>query len=236
MNKSELQTVACAVAAGDHAAFRTFYDHYYLRIYRFVYALLRNVCDTEAVVSNVFCLIWEKRRLLTHVQAMDAYLFQISRNESYHYLKKRNSAQCISIEELFVEAAPSNESVIDTLTEQEMMRAYRKAVERLPSNVALGAWVSGDYAPLSEWLFRLLPHAPKAFTFDRHHPLVAMRTLTTEAGTLLICINKSAAGETIALNRPVKTKEMIYATLGAAGMDGSKIVLPSEGILVARIR
>ncbi len=132
MNKSELQTVACAVATGDHAAFRTFYDHYYLRIYRFVYALLRDVCDTEAVVSNVFCLIWEKRRLLANVQAMDAYLFQISRNESYHYLKKRNSAQCISIEELFVEAAPSNESVIDTLTEQEMMRAYRKAVERLP--------------------------------------------------------------------------------------------------------
>ncbi len=111
----------------------------------------------------------------------------------------------------------------------------RGAVLWLPSNVALGAWVSGDYAPLSEWLFGLLPHAPEALTFDRHHPLVAMRTLTTKAGTLLICINKSAASETIALNRPVKTKEIIYATLGA-GMDGSKIVLPSEGILVARIR
>ena len=132
MNKTELQTVACAVAAGDHTAFRTFYDHYYLRIYRFVYTLLRDVCDTEAVVSNIFCLIWEKRHLLANVQAMDAYLFQISRNESYHYLKKRNSAQCVSIEELFVEAAPSNESVIDTLTEQEMMRAYRQAVDQLP--------------------------------------------------------------------------------------------------------
>lgn len=132
MNKAELQTVACAVATGDHAAFREFYDHYYLRIYRFVHALLHDICDTEAVVSNVFCLIWEKRRLLANVQAMDAYMFRISRNETYHYLKKRNSAQSISIEELFVEAAPSNESVIDTLTEQEMMQAYRKAVERLP--------------------------------------------------------------------------------------------------------
>lgn len=131
MNKTEFQAVVCAVAEGDHIAFRKFYDHYYLRIYRFVYTLLRDVCDTESVVSNVFCLIWEKRHLLTNVQAMDAYVFQISRNESYHYLKKRSCAQCVSIEDLFMEAAASD-SIIDTLTEQEMMQAYRKAVEKLP--------------------------------------------------------------------------------------------------------
>lgn len=123
---------------------------------------------------------------------------------------------------------------------QEPTALHRHAYGRgtvlwLPSNVALGAWVSGDYGPLSEWLFGLLPHAPEALAFDRHHPLVAMRTLATPQGTLLICINKSAAGETIALNRPVRTKKIIYATAGAA-TNASALMLPPEGIFVALIQ
>lgn len=132
MNESELRSLARAIACHDHNAFRRLYDHFYLRLYRFVFAMLRDTNDCEAVMSNLFCVVWEKRYLLAQVRSLEAYLYRIARNESYHYLKKRNSAQCISIEELFVEAAPSNESVIDTLAEQEMMQAYRQAVEKLP--------------------------------------------------------------------------------------------------------
>ena len=111
----------------------------------------------------------------------------------------------------------------------------RGTVLWLPSNVALGAWVSGNYRPLSDWLFGLLPHNPEAVCFNSHHSLVAMRTLATEQGTLLICINKSGTNETVELNRHLKIKKIIYATPDTV-MTGSSIGLPSEGILVALIQ
>lgn len=132
MNESELRAAARAIAGNDHSAFRRFYDHFYLRIYRFVFAMLRDANDCEAVVSNLFCVVWEKRHLLEQVRSLEAYIYRIARNEAYHYLKKKSASHCISLEEMFAETAPAGESVIDTLTEQEMMQAYRTAVERLP--------------------------------------------------------------------------------------------------------
>lgn len=130
--KTDIKAIVASVVSGNQYAFRQFYDLYYLKIYRFIYYFLQNSYDCESVVSDVFCLLWEKRHLLENVENMDAYIYQISRNESFHYLKKKSSEQCISIDEAFADIPLTADSVVDTITEHEMMQVYRFAVNKLP--------------------------------------------------------------------------------------------------------
>lgn len=130
--KTDFEKLVASVVSGDHQAFRVFYDLYYLKIYRFVYRFLQNPHDCESVVSDVFCLVWEKRRLLEQVKNMDAYMYRISRNESFHFLKKKNNDQCISLNDILPDVALNTASVIDVMTENEMMQVYQSAVNKLP--------------------------------------------------------------------------------------------------------
>ncbi len=106
----------------------------------------------------------------------------------------------------------------------------------LPSNVALGAWVSGDYKPLSDYLFSVLPRSSDAVSFDKHHENVLMRTLQSGKEKLLICVSKSTKEEHITLdNLEVKTARQLYAAPGCR-MTGDKLVMSPEGILVVQLK
>lgn len=105
----------------------------------------------------------------------------------------------------------------------------------LPSTVALGAWVSGDYKPLSDYLFAMLPHSPASIYFDSHHSNVLMRTLYSGDEKLMICINKSSKVENITLDGAgnITSGKLIYASLGCS-MSGHKLTMSPEGVLVVK--
>lgn len=130
--KTDIKAIVASLILEDHHAFRQFYDFYYLKVYRFIYYFLQSPYDCESAVSDVFCLIWERRHLLENVENMDAYIYQICRNESFHYLKKKNSEQCVSIDKILTDIPLATDSVEDVMTENEMMKVYRSAVDKLP--------------------------------------------------------------------------------------------------------
>ena len=106
----------------------------------------------------------------------------------------------------------------------------------LPSAVALGAWLSGDYKPLSDYLFATLPHSSDAISFDKHHENVLMRTLQSGKEKLLICINKSTKEEHIMLdNLDAKTATQLYAAPGCR-MTGNELIMSPEGVLVIQFK
>lgn len=105
-----------------------------------------------------------------------------------------------------------------------------------PSNVALGAWVSGNYKPLSDYLYELLPKMSDIIAFRNYQSDVLLRTLKSGNVTLMICINKSAEARTIALNglsSSSGTPYPIYASEGCSVMDRELIMAP-EGVLVVK--
>ena len=102
-----------------------------------------------------------------------------------------------------------------------------------PSNIALGAWVSDNFKPLSDYLYETLPKSAKALSFDRHHENVLLRTLETDKGKLLICVNKSEEKEIITLNNLNVIAKLIpiYASPDCS-VTGNKITMRPDGILV----
>ena len=107
----------------------------------------------------------------------------------------------------------------------------------LPSTVALGAWVSGDYRAFSDYLFAVLPKAGSTISFDRHYDNVIMRTLQSGTEKLIICINKSTKEETITLNNAgdMRSAKQIFASPGCQSV-ANKLTMSSEGILVIRYK
>ena len=106
----------------------------------------------------------------------------------------------------------------------------------LPSTVALGAFVSGDYRPLSDYLVSVLPHPTSIISFDKHYSNVLMRTLRSGKETLVICINKSKQQETIQLNnlQETKNRKVVFANTGC-NITGNKLVMSPEGVLVVQL-
>lgn len=132
MSNVKFKEITASVASGNHQAFRMFYDYYYLKVYRFVRYYLYDPNDCEMVVSDIFCLVWEKRGLLENVENMEAYLYQICRHESFHYLKKKKSEELVSIDEMSMDLPSFSDSIEDEITESEMMQVYQLAVNKLP--------------------------------------------------------------------------------------------------------
>ncbi len=132
MNNVSFKEIVASMVSGNHQTFRVFYDLYYLKVYRFVHYFLPNSHDCETVVSDVFCIVWEKRQLLEKVENIEAYLYQISRHESFHYIKKKKDEALVSIDEILVDLPTVSQSVEDAMTENEMMEVYEFAIDKLP--------------------------------------------------------------------------------------------------------
>lgn len=107
----------------------------------------------------------------------------------------------------------------------------------LPSTVALGAWVSGDYKSLSDYLFSTLPHSSEAVFFDKHYENVILRTLQSGKEKLVICINKSTKEETVTLHNieEMKSVNTIFSSSNCR-ITANKLTLTPEGVLVLRYK
>ena len=123
-NEFILKTLLSRVAKGDYASFRELFDIQYATVNRFVGYFLPNKEDREEVVSEVFCILWKRREELIDIEDLNAWLFIISRNESFHYLKqKEHQRQNISIDELPIDLyIDTNEVDSDLLDAEERMK------------------------------------------------------------------------------------------------------------------
>ena len=91
------------VAEGDHLAFRMFYDIIYPVVYQFVRCFLFDREDCKEVVSEVFYIIWKQREILLSLNNIKSWLFIVSRNEVFHFLKQKGKYSFISIDDMPIE-------------------------------------------------------------------------------------------------------------------------------------
>lgn len=116
-------------------------------------------------------------------------------------------------------------------------RYGRGKVVWVPSNVAMGAWETKDFAPLSSFLASVLEYEPTSVQFDSYHPGLIMRTLKSGKSKVFVCVNKS--GETVQVKltglEGMRNVKDVYVSSGAVFDDGV-MTLPSESVVVYSIR
>lgn len=114
----------------------------------------------------------------------------------------------------------------------EVVSEYGKGkVVWIPSCIGLGAWTSKEYAPLSDYLAMRCAIFDKAVSFKGgHHAGMLLRSLDTEEGKVLVCLNKSGKCRFIRFNN-VRGKAAVLFSDKASRFLGWTIVKP-EGTIV----
>lgn len=125
------------VMSGDRKGFRSFYDITYPFIYRFTYYFLPNKTDCEEVVSEIYYTIWKQKKQLLTIQDLKAWLYTVSRNEAFHYIKQKKKYAGISIDDLPIELSVHTDSIDEQLIEKEMLHVYNEAISDLPERCKL---------------------------------------------------------------------------------------------------
>lgn len=85
------QELVRRLADGDQTAFRTIFMRYYPKVRAFVLGLLQEEEDAEDLTQEIFAKLWTKRASFAEVQNLGVYLYVLSRNATYNFLKTRQA-------------------------------------------------------------------------------------------------------------------------------------------------
>jgi RNA polymerase sigma-70 factor (ECF subfamily) len=73
---------------GNMESFEALYRAYHGRIYNFVLSLVGDVMTAKDITHDIFIHIWEKRENIKIDNNLNGYLFKISQNMVYRYIRR----------------------------------------------------------------------------------------------------------------------------------------------------
>ena len=118
------------ISHGDRAIFKTLYTTYFKDVQRYISLFEPSGNSLDELTQDVFVRIWEKRNYLEKVDSFKGYLFMVTRNVVFNYLRGLKVQQ--KVKELSeVEGAGRNEPE-DQLLFKQYYRIALEAMEKLP--------------------------------------------------------------------------------------------------------
>jgi RNA polymerase sigma-70 factor (ECF subfamily) len=126
-NEKELLT---QVAQGDREAFRVMYTACYPHVQRYISLFENSGRVLDELTQDVFVRIWEKRGRLTEVETFKGYLFMVTRNVVFNYIRALKVRQ--KIRELDEEAVAADNDLENELLFKQYYRMAIEAMEKLP--------------------------------------------------------------------------------------------------------
>lgn len=120
------------VSQGDRDAFKLLYTHYFSFVKQYVALFERSEQGLDELTQDVFVRIWEKRVYLAKVESFRGYIFMITRNVVFNYLRALKVHQ--RIREL--DESPERSGGGDVESEFLFKQYYQlalEAMEQLPA-------------------------------------------------------------------------------------------------------
>lgn len=112
-------------------AFKYLFDAYKNDVYAYAHSFLNRKEYAEEIVQEVFLKVWIHREDLDPDLSFKAYLFTITRNLTFNFLRKAAHHRKLK-EEVFCRIPTSTNSVEMYIMEAEMERIKREAIDLLP--------------------------------------------------------------------------------------------------------
>ena len=130
INKSELHGIFQNLRKRDQNAYNKLYEKYYNLIYSIVFSIIKNNHDSEDITHEIFTKIYnlDANKLPTNNES--SWLFTVSKNECYLYLRKMKPN--INIDEIY--EIPETNNDIDKVIDTEY---YNKLIKGLKEDEKL---------------------------------------------------------------------------------------------------
>ena len=114
----------------NQESFGLFFNQYCTRLYTFSYQITSDKFLSEEVVSDVFTKLWTKRKELTRIKNIEAYLYKAIRNQSLSAL--RDSKKPVTYTQISPEIFVTNVSPESTLIDTELDKLIQATVDKMP--------------------------------------------------------------------------------------------------------
>lgn len=99
----EEATLVRRVQAGDEIAFREIVDRYQAKVFSITCGILRNHNDAEDIAQQVFTKIYFSVRRFDSRSSLMTWIYRITVNECYDYLRKRRTRKLVYESDLSAE-------------------------------------------------------------------------------------------------------------------------------------
>ncbi|WP_236978759.1 RNA polymerase sigma factor [Membranihabitans maritimus] len=76
-----------ALRRGDKSAFKRIYHYFESSLYKFVYSYTKSKYVSEEIIQEVFIKLWEKRQTLDPSKSFDSFIYTMTRNLTFNYLR-----------------------------------------------------------------------------------------------------------------------------------------------------
>jgi len=120
------------ISQGDRSAFKTLYIHYFSDVQRYVGLFEPSGTSTDELTQDVFIRIWEKRSYLAGVDSFKPYLFMVTRNVVFNYLRGLKVQQKVKELDEALEEGGGAGVIEDQLLYKQYYRIALEAMEKLP--------------------------------------------------------------------------------------------------------
>src|SRR5690606_4813242 len=117
--------------AGNPRAFREIFMLFEKRLYFFVFSITKSEYIAEEIIQEVFIRVWAQRATLDLNRSFDSYIFTITRNLTYNYLRDASRRQSIR-DELWSNISTQHEQVETDLIFAEYQEIVEDIVRNLP--------------------------------------------------------------------------------------------------------
>lgn len=126
--KDQFERILRQAQAGGEAALTDLYNHYFERIYRFIFYRVSHKETAEDLTEEVFVKLFRNLRKLEQPGAFEGWLFQIARNQVIDYY--RSKKQVVPLEE--VENTLEYETnIVDIVNLQTQQTLFIKLLKEL---------------------------------------------------------------------------------------------------------
>ena len=110
------------------------FDHLFLLYYPKVRAFIDSMLDeedtAEDLAQDTFIRLWTYKASFSHVQNLNAYIFQTAKHVLYTYLDKKLNAPTIGIDH--VKEMPSYEQIEELVYSHELESLIDRAIDNMP--------------------------------------------------------------------------------------------------------
>ena len=134
MNNSNFQIeqeLILALKSGSINAFKSLFDNYSQKLYRFSLAYLKSETEAEDIVQDVFLKIWENRMSLKAGTSFQSYLFTIAFNSNQKNFNKRVRNDKFKLD-LFEWLASDNLSMEDQINFELLLKKLELLIDQMP--------------------------------------------------------------------------------------------------------
>lgn len=123
--------------SGNVDAFHNLHRHFYTDLVVFAFSYLKEKCDSEEVVDDVFIGLWEKREALGEIRNIKSFLYTCTRNKALDLLRKNNKTPQFEDDMFVIERAAWTDNVAEGLELNEFFNLLQQEIDKLPKQCKL---------------------------------------------------------------------------------------------------